>query len=260
MKQKSIERPWYVPHTTRNILWYDLETTRIKIATHARFDEGMNDLPVVDMPPNVRHLVCADDGEPIAPDPVELSASTFAFDVVPFVPLHHGWLKRSSSTSDKTFGFSFANDTTQHRAFVSDMRKKSAASALCSSYQATRKKLLGAFVLEINHDRAFSAADAVRILADMHNQGVEDDIPITFALEPKLKASDVRKRINEAGLFAPNTKWDENENVADDVNFMDRAANKTAHINNMHAQIRQHLCTIEDDMEISVPTLDIHSL
>ena len=32
----------YVPRTTRNILWYDLETFKIKIATHACFDKGMN--------------------------------------------------------------------------------------------------------------------------------------------------------------------------------------------------------------------------
>ena len=43
----------YVPYTTRNILWYDLETSKVKIATHARFDEGMNDLPISDIPPNV---------------------------------------------------------------------------------------------------------------------------------------------------------------------------------------------------------------
>ena len=51
----------YVPHTTQNILLYDLETSRIKIATHAQFDEGMNDLPVTNIPPNVAHLIQADD-------------------------------------------------------------------------------------------------------------------------------------------------------------------------------------------------------
>ena len=57
----------YVPHTTHNILWYDVETSRIKIATHARFDEGMNDLPVTDMPPNVSHLLRTDDGNAVPP-------------------------------------------------------------------------------------------------------------------------------------------------------------------------------------------------
>eukprot|EP00536_Pseudo-nitzschia_multiseries_P015908 jgi/Psemu1/44246/gm1.44246_g len=42
----------FVPYTTRNILWYDTETHRVKIATHVRFDEGMNDLPLSDLPTN----------------------------------------------------------------------------------------------------------------------------------------------------------------------------------------------------------------
>ena len=46
----------YIPNTTKNILWYDPETNKVKIAKHARFDEGMNDLPATAIPPNVIHL------------------------------------------------------------------------------------------------------------------------------------------------------------------------------------------------------------
>ena len=35
----------FLPGTTKNILWYHPETARVKIAKHARFDEGMDDLP-----------------------------------------------------------------------------------------------------------------------------------------------------------------------------------------------------------------------
>ena len=38
----------FLPNTTKNIIWYDCESTRIKIAKHARFDEGMNDLPLME--------------------------------------------------------------------------------------------------------------------------------------------------------------------------------------------------------------------
>jgi hypothetical protein len=44
----------YVPGTTKNILWYDVETHLTKIAKHAQFDEGMNDLPADAIPPNVQ--------------------------------------------------------------------------------------------------------------------------------------------------------------------------------------------------------------
>ena len=131
---------------------------------------------------------------------------------------------------------------------------------LCSSYQATHNKLLGAYVIEINHSRVFAAADALTLLQDLHNQGVEDDIPITFALKAKLKASQVQKQVNEISLFAPNTKWDENENINEDPEFMDRPSNRSAHLKTLHASIRKQLCTTEDDMDISMTTLDMHSL
>ena len=45
-----------VPCTTRNMLWHNPETTRVKAATHARFDEGFNDIPITKVSPNVVHL------------------------------------------------------------------------------------------------------------------------------------------------------------------------------------------------------------
>jgi hypothetical protein len=35
----------FLPNTTKSILWYDVDTGRIKIAKHVRFDEGLNDHP-----------------------------------------------------------------------------------------------------------------------------------------------------------------------------------------------------------------------
>jgi hypothetical protein len=95
---------------------------------------------------------------------------------------------------------------------------------------------------------------------------VEDDIPITFALEDKLSAEDVRRRINEYGLLAPSTKWDENEKIQDDAPFMERESNRKAHVNAicsdspLHANIQKQLCPTEDDMEVTVPTLDLQAL
>ena len=104
----------YVPHTTLNILWDNSETPKIKIATHACFDKGMNDLPVTDMPPDVAHLVRTNDGQPIQPDITKLSASIFAFDIVLFVPLFNGWLKQSDLPNNPTFGLTFEDDPILH--------------------------------------------------------------------------------------------------------------------------------------------------
>ena len=40
----------FVPHTNRLNLWWDVETHHIKIATHYKFDKGMNDLPSDQLP------------------------------------------------------------------------------------------------------------------------------------------------------------------------------------------------------------------
>ena len=141
----------YVPHATRNILWHDIETTKIKIATHARFDEGMNDLPVTDVPPNVAHLCQADDGNDVPQDDDELTSQHFAFDVVPFVCTFLGHLDKHESRDDPTFGLELADDPICKRAFITAISKQSAASALCASHSATCKKLLGAHILEIDH-------------------------------------------------------------------------------------------------------------
>ena len=82
---------------------------------------------------------------------------------------------------------------------------------------------------------------------------MEDNFPITFALETKLKASDVCKSINKSGLFATNTKWDKNEDIEEDETFMNQIANSTAHLQSLQAQIQTHLCHNEDDMETVVP-------
>ena len=45
----------YVPHTDKLFVWYDENSERVKIAIHAKFDEGFNDLPIDNLPPNCQH-------------------------------------------------------------------------------------------------------------------------------------------------------------------------------------------------------------
>ena len=48
----------YVPHTNRLFTWHDEGTHQVKIATHAKFDEGFNDLPIDTLLPNCQHILC----------------------------------------------------------------------------------------------------------------------------------------------------------------------------------------------------------
>ena len=50
----------YNLHATLNVLYYYFDTHRIKLASHVWFDEGMNDLPMVDTPLNVQHICIVD--------------------------------------------------------------------------------------------------------------------------------------------------------------------------------------------------------
>jgi hypothetical protein len=48
--------------TLKNLLYFDLDSHEVKSAQHARYDEGMNDVP--DPPPNARLVRFAQGGEP----------------------------------------------------------------------------------------------------------------------------------------------------------------------------------------------------
>ena len=52
-----------MPHTDRLIVWYDVETHRVKIDTHCKFDEGMNDLPSEQLPLGVQQLTRVNDDD-----------------------------------------------------------------------------------------------------------------------------------------------------------------------------------------------------
>ena len=43
-------------NTAKNVIWHGPETDNVKIAKHACFDEGMNDLPIHKLPPNALQL------------------------------------------------------------------------------------------------------------------------------------------------------------------------------------------------------------
>jgi hypothetical protein len=59
----------FIPGTTRYILWYDVESQLVKVAKHVQFYEGMNDMPLDAIPPNVQYLIRVQDGKPFPAEP-----------------------------------------------------------------------------------------------------------------------------------------------------------------------------------------------
>ena len=75
------------------------------------------------------------------------------------------------------------------------MSKKS-ASKLFSSLRATRNKIQGAFIVEIDGNRIFKQEDAIAALRKLYDQG-RDKFSITFAPERKLNVKTIRRAVNE---------------------------------------------------------------
>ena len=121
----------FIPNTTRNIIWFDEETHKIKSASHARFDEGMNDLPLTSLPPNVVHLQRTNDNIKFPMDVKETTIDNFFFYASPFDET----LVTSLTVSCKhpTFGLTLKEDEINSRTYVHHLIDKTSAAAMFSS-------------------------------------------------------------------------------------------------------------------------------
>ena len=151
----------------------------------------MNDLPLADVPPNVQHLTQTDDGSPLPAETRNVSSCSFTFYSKPFAHLLHCNPKNTESNTDSEYGLDLRDDDLLQRAYVHEVTANSPASHLFSLLNATWNKIRGAYILSINNTRIFNTEDAYTALQSIHDQGVYDDIPITFAPEGKLTAKTV---------------------------------------------------------------------
>ena len=198
----------YLPNTTSNIMWYDNVTDRVKIAKHARFDEGMNDLPFDSIPPNVQHLTRVRQGKPLPKDMKESSLDNFVFNANPFsYTMSKTMLVRDR---DEAFGFEFGTDKLTNRAYVAEVKKKSSAERICSSWKATRNQIRGAYFVRIDGEKVFTREDVVRVLKRLYNEQVKE-FDIEFAPERKMDARQMFKSLAEhsKGLFNPEADLDQ---------------------------------------------------
>lgn len=190
----------FLPHTTRNILWFDPETNRVKIATHARFDEGMNDLPLSDLPPNVVHLQRTQDGTPFPAEAVDSSISDFDIGSSPFMTLLPKTL--SVSCQRPAFGFIIDSDDLNNRGFVSNILPNSSASRLFSSHKATLRKIRGAYIVRINDTPVFTAADIRNCLRSL-SDAKAGSLDIVFAPEQRMSSKQLLRAARELNIYAP---------------------------------------------------------
>ena len=191
----------YMPHTLRNFLWYDVLTDRVKLATHARFDEGFNDLPVDALPPNVQYILRSEGGErsqlPI--DSSTLNVQQLRFETYPFSTTFVGTIPHPCD--HQHCGLQLADDSLLHRSYVTSVAPSSSASKIHKDLKATLKKIRGAYITKINETSVFSSAQVKQALLECQKKG--GNISITFALEPKQTAKQLRQAYSDFNLFLP---------------------------------------------------------
>ena len=66
------------------ILWYDCETEMVKIASHCKFDEGFNDLPIESVPIGFQQLILINQNQRLPEDATEINTGDLDFFVYPF--------------------------------------------------------------------------------------------------------------------------------------------------------------------------------
>ena len=197
-------------HTQKNILWYDLDTNRIKIAFHVHFDEGMNDLTSLDLPPNVRHLQQIHENQPIPPDADPLNyPPNFSFSTSPFTSEHDKMIR--ITCTDPFFGLRLQPNTATNRAYVTDIEPNTSSASLCSRLRASHRKYVGAFLTAVNNVPVFNTSEAESLLSQFRVLTPPPSHPsLTFAPEPLISASARQQEITELAHPSPSTPSDLN--------------------------------------------------
>ena len=195
----------------QNIMWYDLETGKVKLTKHARFDEGMNDLPFKDIPPNVQHLTRIRRGE-CPPEEMEDSMiDQFTFTSNPFA--HTLSKKLKVRDRDSTFGITLDTDGLYNRAFVKSWVKNGSAHHMFSTDKAANNALKGAFIIKIDGERVFTEDDVRRVFKRLHDEQASE-FEIELSQERKLATRQVTDALLEHGYsLQDHTTTDDEEHI-----------------------------------------------
>lgn len=161
--------------TLKVLYYYDLTSTVVKTATHARFDEGMNDLHH-DAPPDVlalRHLSL--DGA-ISIDRPLLSPLNLEVSDDPFNRLDT--VTQLIKCDHPTLGFEITACHIRKRGYVSGI----IASTTAARIRNVRRKYIGAFIVSINTTPVFTCDS---IVAALSAAAVSDDASVTIVFAPE---------------------------------------------------------------------------
>jgi hypothetical protein len=118
----------------KQIYYLEDNTNKIKIAAHARFDEGLSSVPLHDLPPYARQLQKAlshsqpsiEDGDISPPDSLDLMSCPERFPIM----FSHDFPIKTSDIANEyydTLGFVLKEDTVLRQCYISDIQSRSTA-------------------------------------------------------------------------------------------------------------------------------------
>ncbi len=175
------------PQTQKNILYYDLQTNRVKTARHVAFDEttvGMESkTPNAEMLTNLRNgakLKDVFDAQVSIPD-IDVSLS-------PFVVTKNFEVELVTD-SDSPIGMLFSDCNKLGRAFVHEASRAPNGHTL----RAFNKHFLGSYIVSINEERVFNSADAQDII-DRLVSSAEPPAKVLLVLAPERRSDLKAKR------------------------------------------------------------------
>ena len=161
-----------------------MESAMVKTATHARFNEGMNDL-ANQAPPNVRILCQQNNKGSFIPDemdlpPLELTVSDDPFDrldeLTPAIICDH-----------PTLGFEVSECHIQKRAYISNIFPHTFARLIKNA----RRRYIGSFVVSVNNTPIFTAESAISTLSTVASYD-DTSFRIVFAPDRYIPVADRR--------------------------------------------------------------------
>ena len=128
----------YVPHITQNIIWYDVESQRCKIAVHCVFGEEFNNVPIESLCPNAQPLLHVANGNDLTEIKGSIDdASDLEFYIYPFSEKQTTVVHVSPTEDNPTFGFEMKTDKLHKRVYISNASAKSTASSIYKSKKAS---------------------------------------------------------------------------------------------------------------------------
>ena len=144
--------------TLKVLYYYDVNSAIVQTATHARFDEGMNDLDDAP-PPNVQVLRQLDHDGNLPPDKFDLSPLDLSVSDDPFDRLLDT-LSLDLVCDHPTLGFEIAECQIRKRAYIKNILPDTTAARIKNA----RRKYIGSFVVSVNDNPVFTATSAVDAL------------------------------------------------------------------------------------------------